>query len=43
MDGLLERTRALLGPESHRREEEAGATLTPGAFAATLTAVFSGS
>ncbi|MCX4959634.1 AfsR/SARP family transcriptional regulator [Streptomyces virginiae] len=43
VDGLLERTRALLGPESHRREEEAGATLTPGAFAATLTAVFSGS
>ncbi|MEY2232956.1 transcriptional regulator, partial [Streptomyces sp. BF23-30] len=43
VDGLLERTRALLGPEGHRREEEAGATLTPGAFAATLTAVFSGS
>ncbi|MFF1801266.1 ATP-binding protein [Streptomyces virginiae] len=43
VDGLLRRTRALLGPEGHRREEESGATLAPGALAATLTEVLSGS
>ncbi|MFB7260201.1 transcriptional regulator, partial [Streptomyces nojiriensis] len=43
VDGLPERTRALLGPDRHRREEEAGAALTPAAVAATLTTAFSGS
>ncbi|MFJ7590866.1 ATP-binding protein [Streptomyces sp. NPDC097617] len=43
VDGLPERTRALLGPDHHRREEAAGAVLTPAALAATLTAEFSGS
>ncbi|WP_237296774.1 ATP-binding protein [Streptomyces sp. 3211] len=43
VDGLPERTRALLGADRHRREEAAGAALTPAALAATLTAEFSGS
>ncbi|MFD7789047.1 BTAD domain-containing putative transcriptional regulator [Streptomyces nojiriensis] len=43
VDGLPERTRALLGPDRYRREEEAGAALTPAVFAATLTTEFSGS
>ncbi|MCX4800656.1 winged helix-turn-helix domain-containing protein [Streptomyces sp. NBC_01214] len=43
VDGLPERTRALLGPDRYGREEEAGAALTPAALAATLTTAFSGS
>ncbi|MFE9483994.1 ATP-binding protein [Streptomyces spororaveus] len=43
VDGLPERTRALLGPDRYSREEEAGAALAPAAFAATLTTAFSGS
>lgn len=43
VDGLPERTRTLLGPDRYSREEEAGAALTPAAFAATLTTAFSGS
>ncbi|MFG2233297.1 ATP-binding protein [Streptomyces sp. NPDC048723] len=43
VDGLPGRTRALLGPDRYSREEEAGAALTPAAFAATLTTAFSGS
>ncbi|MGZ9931819.1 ATP-binding protein [Streptomyces sp. NC-S4] len=43
VDGLPERARALLGPDRYRREEEAGAGLTPAAVAATLTGAFSGS
>ncbi|WP_329100435.1 AfsR/SARP family transcriptional regulator [Streptomyces sp. NBC_01439] len=43
VDGLPDRTRALLGPDRYGREEEAGAALTPAALAATLTTAFSGS
>ncbi|MFI7357558.1 ATP-binding protein [Streptomyces avidinii] len=43
VDGLPERTRAVLGADRHRREEAAGAALTPAALAAMLTAEFSGS
>ncbi|MFI1651203.1 ATP-binding protein [Streptomyces avidinii] len=43
VDGLPERTRTLLGADRHRREEAAGAALTPAALAGMLTAEFSGS
>ncbi|WP_328789801.1 MULTISPECIES: AfsR/SARP family transcriptional regulator [unclassified Streptomyces] len=43
VDGLPERTRALLGPDRYGREEEAGAALAPAALAAMLTTAFSGS
>ncbi|MEU4126631.1 hypothetical protein [Streptomyces virginiae] len=38
VDGLAERTRALLGPDRWAREEAAGAALTPADLAAALTA-----
>ncbi|WP_030775684.1 AfsR/SARP family transcriptional regulator [Streptomyces sp. NRRL F-2664] len=38
VDGLPERTRALLGPDRWAREEAAGAVLTPADLAAALTA-----
>ncbi|QES55403.1 AfsR family transcriptional regulator [Streptomyces venezuelae] len=37
VDGLPERTRAVLGPDRHSREEAAGVALTPAALAAALT------
>ncbi|MGW6984533.1 ATP-binding protein [Streptomyces sp. NPDC054932] len=43
VEGLPERTRALLGADRYRREEAAGAALTPAALAATLSQDFSGS
>ncbi|MFE5807484.1 ATP-binding protein [Streptomyces sp. NPDC056491] len=43
VEGLPERTRAVLGQDRYGREERAGAALTPAAFAATLTAVLTGS
>ncbi|MER6203195.1 tetratricopeptide repeat protein, partial [Streptomyces sp. NPDC001586] len=43
VDGLPERTRALLGPARYAREESAGAALTPAELAAALTATLTGS
>ncbi|CAM5235376.1 AfsR/SARP family transcriptional regulator [Streptomyces avidinii] len=43
VDGMPERTRTVLGADRHRREEAAGAALTPAALAAMLSAEFSGS